>query len=375
MVGNPPDASPPEGKEGSLIKLIATWWKRSRPLNDLFEVTSRCNLSCRHCYQQDTIEEPELDFPRIIDILDQLEAAGVLYLGITGGEPFVRDDIIDILAAAKKRHFFVTLLSNGTMIDEPAARSLGKLGIEMIDLSFYGADAHTNDAVTGVEGSFAAFCRGHSLLKDRGLKVRFKTAVLQANQMKLEDIKQFAAMHEVSLLCDPKVIPRRNGDHSSLGERLDPSEYPDMLWETVWGHVDRSTESVAAMDKIGNPGEPDERGKIKGVCKAGFVSCAIRSSGDVLPCIVLPIVLGDLRKESFESIWNGHKIEQYRELSRNLYPECRTCSLLPICFRCPAHAYLEEGDIMKIPEFACRGAVYSAAYLRRKYHSSRRLPS
>ncbi len=372
MVDSPLDIYKSDTNEDNLKKLISAWRKRMWPLNVLFEVTSRCNLSCRHCYHHNGHDTTELNLSEIVDILDQLKKAGVLYLGITGGEPFTRSDILDILAAAKKRRFFVSLLSNGTLIDKPVAQSLGKLGIERIDLSFYGADAHTHDSITGVAGSFEAFYRGLSLLKSVGAKVKIKTTVLRRNYLNLENMKQFAETNKVPFMCDPKILPKINGDPSPLGERLDPSEYSDLLWESIWEVHDNSPETQRKVDSNNTLEDLQQDMSNREACKAGFASCSIRSSGVVSPCIVLPITLGDLRKESFENIWNGSKINDYRELSRGLYPECRICSLFSICFCCPAYAYLEEDDIMKAPEFSCRQAVYSEAFLCRRYMSKRR---
>ena len=278
----------------------------------------------------------------------------------------LREYIVDIVAAAKQRRFFVSLLTNGTLIDENIVCQLKRLGIERVDLSFYGATASMNDAITGVEGSFDAFCRGLTLLKEAELKVSVKATVTRSNQASLENMKRFAASFDVPFRCDPKILPRMNGDVSTLDDRLDPSEYTDALWSEVWGTGEQTIEWIKSFDNI------EKSEKNTEICKAGFLSCAIRSTGIVSPCVVLPIDTGSIRDNCFEDIWNSDSMNDYRKLSSRLFRECRTCSLSSVCFRCPAYSCLEEGDIMKIPEYSCRSAVYSHAYLNSRELSNGR---
>ena len=87
------------------------------PINGSFELTFRCNLRCVHCYcnlplnDQDAIEK-ELTSEEVLHIFDQIAEAGCLWLLLTGGEPLVRKDFLEIYTYAKKKGFLITLFNN-----------------------------------------------------------------------------------------------------------------------------------------------------------------------------------------------------------------------------------------------------------------------
>lgn len=117
------------------------------PFNVQFELTYRCNLSCRHCYVvQD--KQKELTFKEITSILDQLVEMGTFYLCFTGGEIFTRKDIPDILWYAKEKGFFLILLTNGTLITDKEIDELKELGPLGIEISLLGARDKTHDFIT-----------------------------------------------------------------------------------------------------------------------------------------------------------------------------------------------------------------------------------
>ncbi|MDP7423319.1 MAG: radical SAM protein [bacterium] len=351
------------------MNFLDYWQREKRPVSALFEVTSRCNLRCRHCYRRGLFSGEEMSLSEVTDMLDQLAASNVIFIGLTGGEPFLREDILDIVAAAKKRRFFVTLLTNGTLIDLSSARELEKLGIERVEVSFYGPTTEVHETMTGIPGSFESFLTGIRNLAKTSLKVVLKSTITTLNVSFLDDMKKFAKELSLPLRCDPKVLPSLDGGRDPLGVRLDPEEYPDSLWSELWGTANSSAHSVQENKKKPvqhHPVRPDENVQI---CKAGMVSCAVRPSGLVSPCIVLPLTVGDLRQETFEDIWRGARMDEYRQLTFGTYPQCRTCDLFFQCFRCPAFALLEEGDILKMPEFLCRSASCSQTFLQQNGRS------
>ena len=105
------------------------------PLRVMFELTYRCNFHCQHCYvpQDYRDKKGELETREVFDILDQLKDIGCFYLGFTGGEPFVRGDIMDILWYAKRRGFEVIIYTNGSLIDERIACELADLRPNKVD--------------------------------------------------------------------------------------------------------------------------------------------------------------------------------------------------------------------------------------------------
>ncbi len=143
------------------------------PVSASLEVTFRCNLRCAHCYQEHTsparLAAGELSLAEIQDILDQAAAEGCLWLLLTGGEPFMRSDFLDIYAYAKRKGFVVTLFTNGTLITDRVADFLADLPPLGIEISLYGATQETYERVTGIPGSHARCIEGIERLLSRRL--------------------------------------------------------------------------------------------------------------------------------------------------------------------------------------------------------------
>ena len=100
------------------ISIVNYWaFKNHIPLSGHFELTSQCNLRCKHCYTMFT-KEDKLSTKNVFDIIDQMEAVGTLGLVLTGGEIFARKDIVDILRYLYEKKFVLRLNTNGLFIDE-----------------------------------------------------------------------------------------------------------------------------------------------------------------------------------------------------------------------------------------------------------------
>ena len=118
------------------------------PISGSIELTFRCNLRCVHCYcnlpQNDRQAiETELETDEVYRLLDQIAEAGCLWLLITGGEPFLRDDFLDIYTYAKKKGFITTLFTNGTLLNKDLADALVEWPPFLVEITLYGATRET----------------------------------------------------------------------------------------------------------------------------------------------------------------------------------------------------------------------------------------
>ena len=144
------------------------------PLVGSLEVTERCNLSCVHCYinlpaGDQGARKRELNAVEIYDILDQIVEEGCLWLLLTGGEPFVRPDFLEIYTYAKKKGLLITLFTNGTTITPRIADHLAEWRPFAIEITLYGHSQETYERVTGVQDSYERCRRGIELLQEREL--------------------------------------------------------------------------------------------------------------------------------------------------------------------------------------------------------------
>lgn len=318
----------------------------------IFEVTRRCNLDCTMCYVVGHHEAhpEELTTAECREVLDQLATAGTLQLAFSGGEPFMREDFIQLLEHARARAFNIDILTNGTMIGPDTARTLRELAVWQVNISLLGATPQTHDAITRRKGSFNRALNAIHLLLDAGVKVRIKTLLMHANFGEYRGIVALAGELGVPYSLDPTVSSRNDGSTDALALAISDDQFRELVADPT----------LAPGSLAFNDGQlHDVREQRLGgyLCRAGITFCDISWNGDVLPCMQYPEPAGNLRHESFRDIWTqAPLLRQLRAARRKSAPECAECALLPLCFRCPATAALEKGDPLAAYETACHRA-------------------
>jgi len=325
--------------------------ERHVPWQAAIEVTYRCNLRCRHCYVDDALkrgERPELTTDEWRGVLDQLAAAGTLHLLITGGEPLMRPDLVEILEVAAERGFYLALLTNGTLMTAAWIARLRELRPHFVGTSLYGATATTHDMVTRVRGSFGLTIATIRSLVNAGL-----TVVVQATLM-ADNVSEVAAM---------RSLVEGLGAVFSLGISLVPTKGCGLGPQTMGATIESAVEHLRDVPSV--PVEPRPGGPT--VCQAGRGICAISPDGGVYPCLLMPLYLGSLRERSFDDIWRQHPPESLvhlRALTADDFVDCKGCAYAPFCTRCSGAALGETGSLTGRPPSACRAAEMRA----RLYH-------
>ena len=328
-------------------RLVETCVRENIPYAVQIELTSKCNLKCRHCFmvKDDGIE---LSSEEIMDIIDQLVDMGTFYLAFTGGEIFTREDLFDIARYASKKGFFLTFMTNGTLITAEEIEEIKKLKPVKFEISLYGATAKTHDYVTQVKGSFERTVAAIKELVELGIEVTVKTVLMNLNIHESGEIKalceQLGAHHRIS----PGVAPMKNGS-------FEPLQY-DLSFEDMGMYLSAEDFDLSYLLE---KGEKDPAHRFN--CKAGKATCSISPSGIVYPCVMMPIAVGDLREKSFKEIWHtepSYELKRLRNLTSADLPTCSTCELAPFCIRCPGVVYLETGDIIGASPSACRYAQW-----------------
>ena len=133
------------------------------PISGSIELTQRCNNQCIHCYNNLSIGDQnargeELTLGEYRRILDEIAAAGCLWLLLTGGEIFIRKDFLDIYTYARQKGFLITLFTNGTLIDHEVADQLAQLPPFSIEITIYGHSKQTYESITKIPGRRLSRC-------------------------------------------------------------------------------------------------------------------------------------------------------------------------------------------------------------------------
>jgi radical SAM protein with 4Fe4S-binding SPASM domain len=331
------------------------------PLSVQLDLTWRCNERCVHCYL-DHDDSGELAYAEIDRLLEEMAAAGVFQLTLSGGEPLLRKDFFAIARRARALDFNVKLKTNGILIRSEAARALRELDLDSIQISIYSHRAEIHDTITKVPGSLTRSLGAARFLIGQGLRVKFATVLMRSNQRDYPAVQALAREIGAGFTLDPTVTPHFNGDRSLLALNIDPADLRAVLRD----------ESLIGKDPVFDrpPAKPGSDELDAFPCSAGHSACYVSPYGDVYPCVQFPLPCGNIRRQSFASIWrDSPQMTEVRAIRIRDLPTCAVCPHAGSCTRCPGLAYM-EGNMRGPSRADCtksyaRTGIPSAAMLAR----------
>jgi len=320
---------------GLMREMGAKALKLGIPLSVQLDLTYRCNERCVHCYL-DHDDHGEMTTTEVKDLLDQLAAAGVFFLILSGGEIFLRKDLFELVEYARKLLFAVKLKTNAVMIREAKAKRIAALGVESVQISVYSHRAEVHDAITKVRGSFRRTIEGATLLKSNGVRVSFANVLMKHNAGDYPEVQALAAGLGVGYHVDPTITPMMDGDRSILDLNITSAELEQVFHEsTLVGNAEEFCAPPA-----GPLAEADALDTLP--CSAGHTACYISPYGDVFPCVQFPLLSGNVRKTRFLDIWQGSpELKEVRSITMADLQGCSSCAHGSNCSRCPGLAHME----------------------------------
>lgn len=315
------------------------------PLSGLVNFTSRCNLTCVHCYAATPGLKPlpELDTVGFQRIFDEIADLGTLFLTITGGEAMIRQDFKELYSYARRLGFMLTLFSNGTLINDEVVALLNDLPPRHVDISVYGATEATYESITGVKGSYRRCLDGIEMLLKNDIKVRLKSVLMKPNIAEFAQLKKLAESYGLPYRVDSMVFGRFNGDKSPLDLRVSAQKGVECE-----SQMDGFKESVKRMleetllfsDKLYN-------------CGAGRTTFSVTETGMLRPCLMITDIEADLNKYSFKEAWNQVS-ESVTTLVESEDNKCKGCDLRAVCGYCPPMGKLSSLSDAQEKEYFCK---------------------
>lgn len=303
------------------------------PLSVHMDVTYRCNERCVHCYL-DHHDYGEMSATEIMDVLDQLAAAGVFYLTFSGGEVFVRKDFFRIVEYARSLLFCVKVKTTASMVRAKEADRLRELAVDSVQVSIYSHRPEAHDAITKLPGSLRRSVAGIRLLRERGIRVTIANVLMRQNLQDYPGVVALAKELGATYTIDPTITPMMDGGRSILGLGISQKDLREVF---------RTPELIGNVDEFCAPPpavSDDDRESTP--CSASHTFCYISPYGDVYPCVAFPLPTGNLRRERFIDIWKSSpQMDEVRSIRGRDLPTCSRCSHLGACTRCPGLAYME----------------------------------
>jgi radical SAM protein with 4Fe4S-binding SPASM domain len=335
-----------------------------------WELTSRCNLHCKHCRADATDDASigELTTREITDIATDIRTRFDPILVLTGGEPLIRSDFFDIVDHCCRTFTRVAVASNGTLIDDAIAPRMKSLGVQRVSLSIDGSTAHTHDRFRGQAGSFAAAWRGFDALRRADLSAQINTTVTRANRHELADLLTMAIARGADALHVFMLVPVGCGATLDDTVRLTPNETEEALrWlaEQSHAHADRihikatcapqyfrilrqsqPPHTQTPTQHTTHPHSPHSLHAMTRGCLAGTGVCFISRTGNVQPCGYLPISAGNVRTQSLSELWQSSDVLAQLRDPNKLTGQCGECEFRMLCSGCRARAYAHSGNVL-----------------------------
>lgn len=167
------------------------------------KITSRCNLRCRMCDYWKTEDEAALDTDAWKRVLGELVAEGCRKVHFSGGEPFLRRDLVEILAHGADLGLKINVTTNGTLVTREAARRLVDASVNAVSVSLDGPTAALHDAIRGIDGSFKRSLRTLRRLRrfgrgrDKPLRLRINVVLMRDNYRRAAEMVALGSRLEV----------------------------------------------------------------------------------------------------------------------------------------------------------------------------------
>lgn len=319
---------------------------------DLFsvvvELTDQCNWRCKHCYISEHTN-PGLDYENVVEMLDELKEAGAFELTLTGGEIFLRNDIFDIIAYARKIGFKVILFTNVSLLNEEKIKKLKNMYVSQISCTIFSMNEKTHDYITGINGSHKRALKNIDYILKEKIPLEIKTIITNINYNEWGSVAEFCMANNVGFKIDHDVFARKDGTFPENDIRITASQFDMTMHE-----LDRAREYAVREH------EEDEY-VCNGIQNALFIDC----KGDVYPCNKFLYRLGNISDMKIIDIWNNSsELKRLQDMKWHDLKKCSECIDSKYCIHCPGTAYLEDGDeygpsVMSCEKARLRAKKYS----------------
>lgn len=339
--------------------------RKKIPLSGTFELSPVCNFTCKMCYVRKTLEEVRkserkmLTYEKWIEIARQMQANGMLYLLLTGGEPFLLPDFWKLYEELGQMGFLISINTNGSLIDEKAIERLKKNCPTRVNVTLYGASDGTYESLCGAKGMFAKVDQAITAMKEAKIPVKLNCSLTPYNICDLERIVRYADEKELLLSATTYMFPPVRRDASMVGknERFTPEEaayYNLKRFRLQYGeeeyfqYLERLVKGIAAPPGLEESCVDIRDGSVR--CRAGTASYWVTWDGWMTPCGMMSEPKVDLVEVS--------AMDGFRKINElcgkmKLSGVCEKCQNHPICNACAAVAVTETGEFGGIPKYLC----------------------
>jgi SynChlorMet cassette radical SAM/SPASM protein ScmE len=361
-------------------------------------LTGKCNFRCQYCFYADSMHSrQDLPVEQWLSFFAELGQLAVRAVCLSGGEVFVRSDLMDLIDGVIANRMRYSLLTNGTLITEKTVALFEKGSrtdrLNSIQVSIDGSCPEIHDRSRG-RGSFDRAIAGLRLLQEAGFPVTSRVTI---NRYNVDDLENIAGLllDEIGLqgFGTNDAMPMGAGCSNQEAITLRPEQQLkamktlSQLAEKYNGRITAMAgplakwQSYKEMEHAKATGEKSTRWQMGYLtaCGCTFNKLAVHHDGVITPCNLLPeLELGRINIDSLKEIWRSHPtlkaLKERRQIPMSEVPGCEECEWAPYCNgSCPGLAYEMTGDFNRANPHDCYRRFLENFEYRKKPRKSKNL--
>ncbi len=350
--------------------------ERELPVSVVWDITKKCNLQCKHCYnyefyKEDGLCENELDLKSVLNSIEKLKRMGVSHFHFLGGEPLLRSDISEIIQIIKENDIRISIGTNGIKLNNEMILNLVNLKVDLIMVSLDGASEGVNDCIRG-KGVFKTVTNNISMArfitKDTNTKLGVNFTASKTNSHEIPELFNYAIKHNLDQIY---IVPvQKYGNYNSnidIVEKDDVSlvsyldialeKYADQIRDKIIVRTGLRYWVIDVLNKKYNNVIQMDYHSSK--CNGGKYYYVLQANGDIGPCFAYidkvtkqhNSVIDNILETKQTDLSDLDIIKKFhlskREISLNNLEPCNRCRYLRThCEPCPIqfenHSFVEQ---------------------------------
>lgn len=333
------------------------------PLSGCFELSPICNFSCRMCYVRKTAVQLKNEGKQLINweqwlaLAEECRQAGMLYLLLTGGEPFLYPNFKELYLRLHEMGFILSINSNGYLIDDDTLHWLRDAAPSRINITLYGASPETYQKICGHSDGYERVIKNILNLKESGISIVINASMIPENASDMGKIFEFGKEHDIPVRMSTYMFPPVRRGREENDSRFSSEEASEMYFRKMKCQFTDEEYKKALQQQLQDLKQSVKTEEDWGhyeeymKCRAGRCAFWVSWDGTMSACGMTPFPVQEMPfKNSFHECW-----AELTERVRNT-PVLKACSCCPkrsVCNPCVAMLYAETGDVNEKAPYLC----------------------
>lgn len=321
----------------------------------MFELTYTCSEKCIHCYNigatrndeeiSKRANNDELTLDDYYRIIDELDEQGLIKVCLSGGDPFSKPFVWEIIDHLYKKEIAFDIFTNGQRLLGNEER-LANYYPRLVGISIYSGEETEHDYITRIKGSWRKTMAVIKELSELAVPLNLKCCIMQPNIKHYYQVADIARWYGAVVQFEVNVTDSIDGDKCvSKNLRLRPEQLEVVLRDdNIPLYVGKEAPNYGGQSKVMS----------ENACGAGYNSFCITPIGDLIPCCAFHLVFGNLKESHLKDIlWHSAMLKWWTSQTLQQYEECGKHDYCDYCNLCAGVNYSEWSTPLKAGENNC----------------------